>query len=330
MHVQLNYFSNVKLGISSFSEIVLHILLPLVAYQRSQVMQKAPKILTAEKAIIIIINTSNMAHRYNYLSEAYVGDVAKNDFKQCDTKILSIVRLNLINCMTAANASSHTQRGWSNEYGKATQFCYFQIVTHKMALNLQRITSISQHRKDVVIGYNRQIKNNIPKSISHLCLLFYHEYDYFMKCGRALIINDRYDTVTSIDKNKGTFVNHSILAHGSVSIDCSGNNKEALSTIYSWTFQLIAKECVRSGVGIGLYSYSRRCYFSGQYEGFRVGMLLKFEFNPKNETICVARNGSKGTEFHWKTEGDTYHIAIVFDTKGTTVKLNKFEKKSCV
>ena len=209
-----------------------------------------------------------------------------------------------------------------------------------MALNLKRLESINQRDKDTVIGYSRQyssreaITKHIPKSISYLCLLFYNEYDCFIKCGNGLVINENGDTVTCINQEyiKKPYIRNSIMALGSISIDTSGNDKKALSTIYSWTFKLMKQERCFKGIYFGLYDSSNdEWILYKQRDKFKVGMTFKMEFSLKRRSMEIYRNDEyieKDIVKH--IQEAFYTMAIVIEDKGTILKLVKFEKRPCV
>ena len=76
-----------------------------------------------------------------------------------------------------------------------------------MSALLPKIECISQWEKDLVYGYNRY-DNEIPIDISNLCLLYYHEVEYFARAGKNsepdLTFNEEKDTMTVKFSGGGT------------------------------------------------------------------------------------------------------------------------------
>ena len=185
---------------------------------------------------------------------------------------------------------------------------------------LKRIKWIDQKSKDIVTGYNREFdkdKKYIPKSVSNLCLLFYSEYDCFIKCGDALSINNKGDTVTGIYATICPYRPMSI-ARGLINIDTSRNKN-----IYSWTFKIINR-CINEGVddriGIGLYDGSKcKLFYSGCDSS--KGSIIKMEFNLKEQIVRWFINDAYNhRNRHYPFGGRTYNMAISFAEKDTAVQ----------
>ena len=118
-----------------------------------------------------------------------------------------------------------------------------------MASFLKKIQSINQMDKDIVLGYTRRAEklvhsNQIPEQISFLCLLYFHEFDCFIKCGYTLEINGERDTIRSTTTSQKLSSVDEITAHGLVEFDfkrITAAGKGSTCKEFSYPFLLINK-----------------------------------------------------------------------------------------
>ena len=167
------------------------------------------------------------------------------------------------------------------------------------------------------MGYNKQIQKSMklyhqfPVAISYLCLTYYHEYDHFVEVENDNIfeINDA--------KNKITIVT----IGGWCNIDGKMNiiYNPKLPLIYSWTFK-VTKTAKISRVFIGMeiddaYTSSRT---------FEDGDIVKMVLDTqKNEIKYIVNDKNKGCK---SITFEEIHLRILLSSKGTSIKLIKFEK----
>lgn len=203
-------------------------------------------------------------------------------------------------------------------------------------ISSEEFGSVEQREKDLVIGYNREFRGSklhpvasyIPNSISYLCISFYHEYDYFNQCGDGLSIDSKGDTVMCINANPGKkLFCPSNIAYGLIGIDTS--NMTALSTIYSWTFEVIHRQELNKRVSFGLYDPKTGCKLF--YHGYSIelvpGTYIRMEFNVAKKFVDFYVN-DKHELCHkfMKYHKQTWYMATSFKEHKAMIKLIRFRK----
>ena len=130
-----------------------------------------------------------------------------------------------------------------------------------MSAMFKKIKAINQIDKDVVIGYTKNAQNilkpqQIPMAITYLCLLYFHQTDYFYKAGKMMKINDKGDILEVIQQcttdNRST-------CYGNLDI---GFHSHFNKLILSWTFKIVQCPWLRKVLCIGIDSSKRRHYDS--------------------------------------------------------------------
>ena len=215
---------------------------------------------------------------------------------------------------------------------------------------------MSQWEKDLVFGYNKNAQtlvtpNRIPMDVSYLCLVYYHEHDYFDKCDNRLEINEARDTVAVKNvSGDATF------GKGQACGGCIINGK--IPMIYSWTFETFGKDInhylkyigISSGTEPGkLFSEGAdntdiefyRMENDGEVlcslwsldwekynEGFNDGDIVKMEINTKKQEIKYFVNDKDhGVAFRDINFDDKeFRMAVFIGDKDYKIRLSEFKR----
>ena len=192
---------------------------------------------------------------------------------------------------------------------------------------------MTQWEKDLVIGYNKRAQKllrsgQIPMAVSHLCLVYFHEYDYFDECGndKITMINDKRNQM-SVIKDGGDFV------YGKMDV-----MYDISPMIYSWTFSIFANGLIM----IGISDMSNNHYGSGegdeetllnlswaQYtKAFMHDGIVKMEVDVKRKQIKFFINGiDQGVAFkNIDFKRIKCKMYVYAEQQGTSIKLIQFTK----
>ena len=222
-----------------------------------------------------------------------------------------------------------------------------------MSAVFQKIKSINQWERDLVTGYTKEaqrllVSMQIPMAISYVCLTYFHEYDYFIKCGKRAKINKDKDCVTIKTLSGGT-------TYGNIIID------DSIKMIYSWKFKIsgkIARDAFYY-IAIGIDS-SNRSYYDGffplygnawrqfefyafLYDGkkvsskenkkrygtnFKQGDTVTMEINvQKQEMKYFVNDKDQGIAFkNIDFKQTKYNMAVFAGDKGVEIKLIEFKR----
>ena len=197
-----------------------------------------------------------------------------------------------------------------------------------MSSLLKKLKSISQWEKDLVTGYNKKAQklissNQIPIAISHLCLVYFHEYDYFDKCGnnRITMINDKRNQM-SVIKDGGDFV------YGKTDI-----LYEKVGMIYSWTFSVFVNGLIMIGISdICGYGDDKETLLNlswAQYtKAFTTDGIVTMEVNTKKKQMRFYIDGmDQGIAFkNIDFKRIKMKMYVYAEQQGTSIKLIRFSK----
>ena len=201
---------------------------------------------------------------------------------------------------------------------------------------------IPQWKKDLTIGYTKDAQHlikytQIPMAISYLCLIYYHETDYFdintSILGKDTIhINDKKNKVTS--KKPGSYIVHGIMDITSY----------PGSFIYSWTFALDTSRSQYAFLaGLGLVdsadienyytlfstgnSYTRsKDNECGIKIRFKPGDIVKMQVNIKQKAMRFFKNGKdEGIVFdNIDFETSKYKMFVSMAYEGQSAEMLQF------
>lgn len=235
---------------------------------------------------------------------------------------------------------------------------------------MKRLANINQTDKDVTFGYMRRAQKsykclNIPIALSHICLLYFYQFDYFAECGLNMKINEGKDIVTNTGGDGST-------GYGALHI---ANDPYSSAFIYQWQFAVLPykKTTIQGFVAIGIADHNytnlgkewygnsddnihialnddglitRTLYYDRIKNNYRFAQC--WEYGPSgfaaNDVVIITLDMKmKKLEFvvHTKTgtfvsgkkltvrfEGNDwkYRVAIFADDYGAAVQMLKFEK----
>ena len=208
-----------------------------------------------------------------------------------------------------------------------------------MVVTLYRTDTSYVHMEEIIhhIYVQNVIKDQrIIEPISELCLLYYHQNDYFEKGGFAIVINNESTfTVTATNESINTYPvkmyppPEQNIAIGGMNIDITKGDTRSM--IYSWSFKLMCPKSQFVSIGIYNHHQTQMGWDSHRTNGTRLKVndiiTMDLDFMHGRLKFYVNKRQLPWPRWNIKFEHRIYRMVVVARDQGTVVKLIKFDKR---